>query len=68
LLSPETDLAHALHLMDQEDVDALPVMGEPGSQTCGLLTRSLVRRFISSHHTRRHARGEHLVAPAEAAS
>ncbi len=68
LLTPETDLAHALHLMDQEDVDALPVTGAPGSQTCGLLTRALVRRFISSHHTRQHAHGEHLVAPTKAAS
>ncbi|PTL84327.1 chloride channel protein [Vitiosangium sp. GDMCC 1.1324] len=68
LLSPDTDLAHALLLMDQEDVDALPVQGVPGSQTCGLLTRALVRRFISSYHARQHAHGEHIVAPTEAAN
>jgi CIC family chloride channel protein len=52
LLTPETNLAQALHLMDQEDVDALPVQGPPESPTCGLLTRALVRRFLSSHHAR----------------
>jgi CIC family chloride channel protein len=65
LLSPDMDLAHALHLMDQEDVDALPVRGPPGSQTCGLLTRALVRRFLSSHQLHPHALGEHPVAPTE---
>ena len=52
LLTPDTDLGQALHLMDQEDVDALPVEGAPGSPTCGLLTRALVRRFLSAHHTK----------------
>ncbi len=65
LLSPDTDLAHALALMDQEDVDALPVRAAPGSQTCGLLTRARVRRFLTSHHAHQHARGEHAVAPTE---
>jgi chloride channel protein, CIC family len=68
LLTPDMDLAHALHVMDQEDVDALPVMGVPGSQTCGLLTRARVRRFLSSHHLRQHALGEHIVAPTEASN
>ncbi|WP_395809437.1 chloride channel protein [Archangium minus] len=66
LLSPDTDLAQALRLMDQEDVDALPVQGTPGSQTCGLLTRALVRRFLSTRHARQHAHGEHPVATTEA--
>ncbi|KFA88889.1 hypothetical protein Q664_38335 [Archangium violaceum Cb vi76] len=66
LLTPDTNLAHALVLMDQEDVDALPVQATEEGQRCGLLTRSLVRRFLSSHHAREHARGEHLVAPTEA--
>ncbi|KFA87948.1 CBS domain-containing protein, partial [Archangium violaceum] len=65
LLSPDMDLAHALHLMDQEDVEALPVEGPPGARTCGLLTRTVVRRFLSSHHLHQHALGEHLVAPTE---
>jgi CIC family chloride channel protein len=67
LLTPDTDLAQALYLMDQEDVDALPVQGPPDSGTCGLLTRSLVRRFLTAQHALQHARGEHLVAPTEAA-
>ncbi|HSP77404.1 MAG TPA: CBS domain-containing protein, partial [Myxococcaceae bacterium] len=67
LLTPDTDLAHALHLMDQEDVDALPVIGSPGSPTCGMLTRALVRRFLFAQHSAQHARGEHLVAPTESA-
>ncbi|MFE8602214.1 chloride channel protein [Archangium violaceum] len=66
LLTPDTNLAHALVLMDQEDVDALPVQATETGQRCGLLTRSLVRRFLSSHHAREHAHGEHLVAPTEA--
>jgi CIC family chloride channel protein len=66
LLSPETNLAQALVLMDQEDVDALPVQATAENPTCGLLTRSLVRRFLSSHHARQHALGEHRVAPTEA--
>ncbi|QRN99119.1 chloride channel protein [Archangium violaceum] len=66
LLTPDTDLAQALRLMDQEDVDALPVQGAPGSQTHGLLTRALVRRFLSARHARQHAHGEHIVAPTEA--
>ena len=53
---------------DQEDVDALPVQGSPGAQTCGLLTRTRVRRFLSSHHAHEHARGEHPVAPTEVAN
>ncbi|WP_143177521.1 chloride channel protein [Cystobacter ferrugineus] len=68
LLSPDTDLAQALFLMDQEDVDALPVQGPPGGQTCGLLTRTRVRRFLNAHHTGQNARPaepEHLVAPTE---
>ncbi|MCY1081650.1 chloride channel protein [Archangium lansingense] len=66
LLTPETSLAQALQLMDQEDVDALPVQATAECPKCGLLTRSLVRRFLSSHHAHQHARGEHLVAPTEA--
>ena len=67
LLSPDTDLAHALLLMDQEDVDALPVQGTPGSQTCGLLTRSRVRRFLNSYHSGKHQHPQvaHPVAPTE---
>ncbi len=68
LLTPETNLSQALLLMDQEDVDALPVQATAENQTCGLLTRSLVRRFLSSHHARQHAHGEHRVAPTEAAN
>jgi CIC family chloride channel protein len=49
-------------------VDALPVQGTPGSPTCGMLTRALVRRFLSSHHANEHAHGQHLVAPTEAAN
>lgn len=67
LLSPDMDLAHALRVMDQEDVDALPVAAPPGSATCGLLTRSAVRRFLFAQHARAHARGDYPVSPSEAA-
>ncbi len=63
LLSPDTDLTQALQLMDQEDVDAMPVLGAPGSQTCGLLTRGRVRRFLVSHHSKQHEHEQAPVAP-----
>jgi CIC family chloride channel protein len=67
LLSPDADLAHALRVMDQEDVDALPVSAPPDSPTCGLLTRGAVRRFLFAQHAQAHARGDAPVSPTEAA-
>ncbi len=64
-LAPEANLAQALHLMDQEDVDALPVTAPPGSATCGLLTRAAVRRFLFAQHARAHAEGNYPISPAE---
>ena len=63
LLSPDSDLAHALRVMDQEDVDALPVAAPPGSPTCGLLTRGAVRRFLFAQHTKAHAHGDSPFSP-----
>ncbi len=65
VLAPTSDLTQALHAMDHEDVDALPVEGAPGSNTCGLITRAAIRRLLYAHHTRLHARGEPVVAPTE---
>jgi chloride channel protein, CIC family len=65
LLSPDQDLAHALRVMDQEDVDALPVTSPPGSPTCGLLTRGAVRRFLFAQHTQAHSQGDAPVSPTE---
>ncbi len=67
LLSPDSDLAHALRVMDQEDVDALPVTPPQGSPTCGLLTRGAVRRFLFAQHAQAHAQGNYPVSPSEAA-
>jgi CIC family chloride channel protein len=67
LLSPDADLAQALRIMDQEDVDALPVTSPPGSPTCGLLTRGAVRRFLFAQHAQAHAQGNYPVSPTEAA-
>jgi CIC family chloride channel protein len=66
-LSPDADLAHALRLMDHEDVDALPVEGTPAALRYGVLTRSSVRRFLFSRHARAHARGDYPITPTEAA-
>ncbi|MFP2912027.1 chloride channel protein [Pyxidicoccus sp. 3LFB2] len=66
LLSPDADLAHALRVMDQEDVDALPVTTPPGSPTCGLLTRGAVRRFLFSQHAKAHSKGDAPFSPTEA--
>ncbi|MCP3100156.1 chloride channel protein [Myxococcus sp. K15C18031901] len=57
LLSPDADLAHAVRVMDQEDVDALPVAAPQGIATCGLLTRTAIRRFLFAQHAQAHARG-----------
>ncbi|MBI3180554.1 MAG: chloride channel protein [Myxococcales bacterium] len=47
VLSPEDTLAHALELMDQEDVDALPVHDRRrGSLPYGVVTRAAIRRFV----------------------
>ncbi|MFL5350662.1 MAG: chloride channel protein [Hyalangium sp.] len=65
ILSPTSDLTQALHAMDHEDVDALPVSGAPGSNTCGLITRAAIRRLLYAHHAHQHAQGEPVVAPTE---
>jgi CIC family chloride channel protein len=65
VLSAANDLTHALHVLDHEDVDALPVEGGPESSTCGLITRASIRRLLAAHHARQHARGEPIVAPTE---
>ncbi|WP_164015962.1 chloride channel protein [Pyxidicoccus trucidator] len=67
LLSPDADLAHALRVMDQEDVDALPVSTPPGNPTCGLLTRGAVRRFLVAQHAKAHSHGDAPFSPSEAA-
>jgi chloride channel protein, CIC family len=65
VLSPTIDLMQALHALDHEDVDAMPVASAPGSPTCGLITRAAIRRLLYAHHARQHARGEPTVAPTE---
>lgn len=64
LVSADSDLAHALHLMDQEDTDVLPVANGPG--TCGILTRAAVRRFLFAQHAHAHAHGEAPITASEA--
>ncbi|MFB1481751.1 chloride channel protein [Corallococcus sp. RDP092CA] len=66
-LAPDSDLAHALRVMDQEDVDALPVAPVLGLAPCGLITRAAVRRFLFAQHTRAHASGNYPITPTEAA-
>jgi CIC family chloride channel protein len=64
LVSADSDLAHALHLMDQEDADVLPVAN--GTGTCGLITRAAVRRFLFAQHSHAHAHGNAPITPSEA--
>ncbi|WP_370639887.1 MULTISPECIES: chloride channel protein [unclassified Corallococcus] len=66
-LAPDSDLAHALQVMDHEDVDALPVAPVLGLSPCGLITRAAVRRFLFAQHTRAHSTGNYPVTPSEAA-
>ncbi len=66
IVSADTDVATALALMDQEEVDALPVVERQRSDgPRGLLTRSAVRRLLFDQHALRHQRGEHAVAATE---
>ena len=65
VLSPTCDLTQALHVMDHEDTDALPVVGPADNPTCGLITRAAIRRLLYAHHTLQHAQGEPAVAPTE---
>lgn len=65
VLSPDADLAHALRLMDQEDVDALPVAAASGIATRGLLTRAAVRRFLFAEHAKDHSQGSTPVSASE---
>jgi CIC family chloride channel protein len=65
VLLPTLSLAQALLALDAEDVDALPVALAPGSPTCGLVTRSAIRRLLHAHHARQVALGETAVAPTE---
>ncbi|MGA9525796.1 MAG: chloride channel protein, partial [Myxococcaceae bacterium] len=66
IVSADTDVATALALMDQEEVDALPVVDrQQGESSWGLLTRSAVRRLLFDQHARQHQRGEHAVAATE---
>jgi CIC family chloride channel protein len=46
-LSAEQDLATALELMDQQDVDSVPVLDKQRSAApYGILTRTAIRRFL----------------------
>ncbi|MHA7633907.1 chloride channel protein [Corallococcus sp. M7] len=65
-LAPDSDLAHALQVMDQEDVDALPVAPVLGLSPGGLITRAAVRRFLFAQHARAHSTGNYPVTPSEA--
>ena len=65
-LAPDSDLGHALQVMDHEDVDALPVAPVLGLSPCGLITRAAVRRFLFAQHTRAHSTGNYPVTPTEA--
>lgn len=65
-ITADLDLAAALTLMDQEDLDALPVIDPLRSAApYGLLTRAAVRRFLFNAHAARHEHGMHPVAATE---
>jgi chloride channel protein, CIC family len=65
-VSADTDAGEALTLMDQEDVDALPVIDVgKGRQPYGVITRTAVRRYLFRAQARRHEEGEYPVAPTE---
>jgi len=54
-LSADESLSHAVSLMDQDDVDALPVVDGRGA-LLGLVTRSGIRRYL--RHTRARVQAE----------
>lgn len=63
-VSADSDLGQALHIMDHEDADALPVANGP--DTCGLITRVAVRRFLFAQHAHEHTHGDAPITPTEA--
>jgi CIC family chloride channel protein len=63
-LSAQESLATAIERMDQDDVDALPVMGENG-ELLGLITRAAIRRHLRDERSRLHAQAEAPVAATE---
>ncbi|HYX91567.1 MAG TPA: chloride channel protein [Myxococcaceae bacterium] len=65
-VSAESDTGEALALMDQEDVDALPVVDhEKSAEPYGVITRTAVRRYLFRAQARRHEEGEYPMAPTE---
>ena len=60
----EESLAAALELMDQDDVDALPVMGREGL-VLGLLSRSAIRQHLRRQRALEPAASRGAVAPTE---
>jgi CIC family chloride channel protein len=66
VVSADSDVRTAMAFMDQQDVDALPVVdASRPQQPYGLLTRASVRRLLFDAHARAHAAGDHPVAAAE---
>jgi CIC family chloride channel protein len=66
VLSGEADLASALRHMNQEDVDALPVVdARRGGPAYGLVTRAAIRRRLFAARARTHETGSHPVAATE---
>lgn len=65
-VSGDVDLASALARMDQDDVDALPVVDPQKSMSpYGVITRAAIRRFLFHAHARAHAKEEQPVAATE---
>jgi CIC family chloride channel protein len=53
-VTPDSDVLHALKLMDLENLDALPLVdGPPGTQPRGVVTRTDVGRFLFAQYARR---------------
>jgi CIC family chloride channel protein len=63
VVTPEKDVASALELKNDKDVDALPVMN--GVTGGGVITRSQIRRFLRRARHKVHEGGEAPIAATE---
>lgn len=65
-ISADADLQTALARMDQEEIDALPVVDtQKNIAPYGVITRAAIRRFLFNVHARAHQRASVAVAATE---
>jgi len=65
LLTAESNLESALRIMNEEDLDALPVVAEGQPVACGIVTRRSIRHYLMGEQVKWHSDGTVPMAPTE---